>query len=345
MERVSRHLFYWLAWLLFYAVTNSTYNDGSIFNWIALELTVMCIKLPFTYFVIYYLVPNFLLKKEYLKFLIVILIFAAIGGIAIWALYYYIFNAWLFNYSPGFFWSGKIIYKVVDLVYIACIPIVFKMYQRQSLQEKRATQLVEQKLGAELKLLKNQLHPHFLFNTLNNLYSMVLVQHPRAADVVVRLSDMMSYMLYECERPRIDLEKEIDNLKNYIELEKIRYGKRLDVSFETGGDVKGKSIAPLLLLPFLENAFKHGVEKNELNSWVRINLWVKDNQLTYMVENSIPSMDENEDVAKIQSGVGLANVRKRLELLYPDNHILEITNDETFLVKFNLNLSYEMPNH
>ena len=161
--------------------------------------------------------------------------------------------------------------------------------------------MVEQKLGAELKVLKNQLHPHFLFNTLNNLYSMVLTQHPRASEVVVRLSDIMSYMLYDCERRLIDLEKEIENLKNYIELEKIRYGKRLDISFETGGKIAGKSIPPLLLLPFLENAFKHGVGKNERASWVRINLWVNDEELTYLVENSLPDVPSSEARLKTQT--------------------------------------------
>jgi len=344
LERISRHVIYWLAWLLFYAITNSTYNNGSFLNWLELESMVMCVKLPFTYFLMYYLVPNYLLPKRYFLFFLNFLIFAIIGGVAIWAMFFHIINPWIFNYIGDHFWTGKIVYKILDLMYIASVPVVLKMYQRQTLQEKRATQLVEQKLGAELKILKNQLHPHFLFNTLNNLYSMVLMKHPKASDVVIRLSDMMSYMLYECERDLIDLEKEIENLKNYIELEKIRYGKRLDISFETGGDVKTKLISPLLLLPFLENAFKHGVEKNELSSWVRVNLWVKENTLTYLVENNIPALDYEEASPKMQSGIGLSNVKKRLELLYPNQHELEIIENETFLIKLNLNLSHEMSN-
>jgi len=344
MERLTRHIIYWTAWLLLFAITNSTYNDGSFLNWVKVELLVMCIKLPFAYFVMYYLVPNYLFPKKYLRFFLSFLILAFIGGFAIWSCFLMIINPWILSACGNFFWSGKIIYKMIDLMYIASAPVVLKMYQRQSLQEKRATQLVEQKLGAELTILKNQLHPHFLFNTLNNLYSMVLTNHPKASDVVVRLSDMMSYMLYDCERNLIDLNKEIGNLKNYIELEKLRYGKRLDISFETGGDVATKSIAPLLLLPFLENAFKHGVEKNEQSSWVRINLWIEKNTLTYLVENNIPE-NGPDDVPKMQSGIGLANVKKRLELLYPNDHQLEIIENETFLIKLNLNLNNEMPNH
>ena len=241
------------------------------------------------------------------------------------------------------FWNVKIIYKVIDLIYIASLPMMFKVYQQQHLQEKRATQLVEQQLEAELKILKNQLHPHFLFNTLNNLYAMVLTHHPHAAEVVVRLSNMMSYMLYECERPEIDLEKEIENLQNYIELEKIRYGKRLDFSFELGGEVAGKTIAPLLLMPFLENAFKHGTGTEETISWIRINLWVENGNLTYLVENSIPSITTEEAMPKTQSGVGLSNVRKRLALLYPESHQLEITQNDSYLITLKLNLDHEMP--
>ena len=342
LERLSRHILYWFAWLSFYVIINSNNTDVSLGNWTILELTVMCIKLPVTYFTIYYLVPAFLLPKRYLAFITSFLALAFAGGVIISILYSYVFNPYIFNEPVYPFWNLKISYKVVDLIYIVCVPVLIKMYQRQAVAEKKAGQLIQEKLGAELKVLKNQMHPHFLFNTLNNLYSMVLTQDDKAADVVVRLSNMMSYMLYECEQPTIDLEKEINNLRNYIELEKIRYGKRLDISFETGGDLQGKTIAPLLLLPFLENAFKHGVEKTEMNSWVRVNIWVSGNSLTYMVENSLPKSEVDSSVPDIQSGIGLSNIRKRLELLYMDQHELEIVEDETFLAKLKLNFNHEV---
>lgn len=344
-ERVARHVLYWLAWLLFYSVVGSSYNIISPVKWAGLELLIMCVKLPFTYFLIYYLVPNYLVSKRYFNFFATLLISATIGGLLIWTLYYYVFTPYFFNHETGPFWTMKISFKALDLIYIASLPTVLKLHQLQSLREKQTLLLVEQKLGAELKLLKNQLHPHFLFNTLNNLYSMVLTQHPKAADVVVHLSDMMSFMLYECEGPLIDLEKEINNLKNYIELEKIRYGKRLEISLEIGGELQGKSIAPLLLIPFLENAFKHGVGKNEAASWVRVNLWVEDSTLTYLVENNLPEGQSEESLLHTQSGVGLSNIRKRLELLYPATHVLEIKKEDTFLAKLNLELSNEMSYH
>ncbi|MEM1322521.1 MAG: histidine kinase [Bacteroidota bacterium] len=342
-QRLLRHVCYWAAWLFFYPTLNSFYTEYSFGTWTLVELSVMCVKLPFTYFVIYYLVPQYLIKKRYLAFFLLTITFALIGGLLVSKIYEQFVCPYLFN-RP--YWSGKsMFYTVLDLIYVSSLPTVFKLLQRNLHQEKMTMQIAEQRLGAELKLLKNQLHPHFLFNTLNNLYGMVLTQHPKAADVVVRLSDMMSYMLYECEREAIDLEKEVANLSNYIELEKLRYGKRLDVSFETGGDIKGKTIAPLLLIPFLENAFKHGVEKSESNSWVVINLWVRDEQFVFSIENSVPTTTlENPQLPNTQSGIGLANVKKRLQLLYPDRHKLSIESGESYLVQLNLLLHDEMPN-
>ena len=311
--------------------------------WVLVELIVMTIKLPFTYFVIYYLFSNFLVKKRYSSFFIYGLLLAIIGGFGMWILYYFFIMPNLFEITPKHFWNFKISYKILDLIYIASLPIILKLLQRQVRQEKQTLQLAGQKLSAELKLLKNQLHPHFLFNTLNNLYGMVLTNHPKSSDVVLRLSEMMSYMLYECERNSIALEKEIANLENYLAIEKIRYGKRLEISFETDGAIHGKIIAPLLLIPFVENAFKHGVENNENQSWIRMNLWVENNHLNFMIENSIAeNKGEIEGFQKEQSGIGLSNVQKRLDLLYPNRHTLKTKHQDSFLVKLNLELYDEM---
>lgn len=340
LERIARHIFYWLAWLLFYAIINSSYHDDPIMNWVEIELIFMIIKLPFTYFVIYYLVPQFLIKKQYPLFFIIGSIFAAIGGLGVWLVDFYIITPSYFGKYPSQLWNFKIAYKMLDLVYIASLPTILKLLQSHIHQERLTLQVSEQKLGAELKLLKNQLQPHFLFNTLNNLYGMVLTGHEKAAEVVVRLSDMMSYMLYECEGNTIPLEKEVNNLENYIELEKIRYGKRLEVSFEKSGDISNKIIAPLLFIPFVENAFKHGVGNSEQHSWVRINLWVEKDQLFFLIENSITENQEEEELSsKTQKGIGLANVQKRLELLYPGEHQLELKREDTFLVQLNLKLN------
>ncbi|MEO0340439.1 MAG: sensor histidine kinase [Bacteroidota bacterium] len=335
-ERIARHVLYWMGWLFFYATLNSADPSHTMMDWIQVELFVMLIKLPFVYFVIYFLVPRFLFTKKYLVFIILLISVAAIGGFMLLYMYNDVIYPYVFGkgHSKG---VKRVYYLLLDLIYIASLPTIYKLIQNQIQQERFTQKIVAQKLGAELKLLKNQLHPHFLFNTLNNLYGMVLSGHPQAADVVVRLSDLMSYMLYDCEGDRIGLEKEIGHLSNYIELEKIRYGERLELSFETSGAIQQQEIAPLLLIPFLENAFKHGVEKSEKNAWVRINLWVENDVLHFLIENSIPEGSDNE-LPDTQSGIGLQNVKQRLALLYPDRQELLVQKTDTFLVKLNLNL-------
>ena len=344
-ERVSRHILYWLAWLLFYALLNSTYNNQGVLFHAGVELKIMLIKLPFTYFVIYKLVPDWLVKKKYTTFAILFIGLALVGGTLIWALYYFYLFPNIPETNNGFF-TVKLFYKAVDLIYIASLPIILKLLQLSIQQEKITFQIAQQRSDAELKLLKNQLHPHFLFNTLNNLYGMVLTNHPKAPDVITRLSDMMSYMLYECDNKSIPLEKEIANLENYIELEKIRYGSRLDIAFEKGGQLNGQRIAPLLLLPFVENAFKHGAAKNEKDPWICINLWVNDNLLNFTVENNVVNEKDNGQMhLNTQSGIGLINVRKRLDMIYPGKHTLDVKEYDTYLSILNLNLSDEVPDN
>ena len=165
---------------------------------------------------------------------------------------------------------------------------------------------------------------------------MVLLGDKEAAASVLRLSSIMSYMLYECNGHAVDLNKELTLIQDYIELEKLRYGDRLDLSLEVSGQLNGKIITPLLLLPFVENAFKHGVSSSEKNSWIRINIQVVDNELVFMIENSILSVQETD--VPVNSGIGLNNVKKRLEFLYPGKHQLKITVEDTYLVNLKIQL-------
>ncbi len=336
-ERLSRHVVYWGFWLLLYATVNSGHNGQFFLLWVGVELVIMCIKIPVAYFIMYVLVPKFLIRRRYFLFFLGVLGVATVGGFAIWTNYYYFVIEFWGHTRPASFWTLSIVYKTLDLMYIAAIPSIFKLYQFFAQQEKQKQQVTEQKLHAELELLKHQLHPHFLFNTLNNLYGMILSQHPKAAEVVLHLSNLMSYMLYECNSPLIGLEKEIEQMKNYIQLEKIRYGNRLQVSFECGGDLEGKEIAPLLLMGFIENAFKHGVGSQIEQSWIRVNLWVRGSEMDFTVENSFPEEKGETTIGK--SGIGLRNIQKRLELLYPEKHHLKIEKNETYWVRLKINLA------
>ena len=334
LYRVIRHVGYWCFWLGFYGVVNTAYHHSTFYKWFLFELLTMLVKVPYTYFLAYYLFPRLIPKKKYIALIFWIIVLAFLGMVGLMFLYQ------IFPYEmPGGateFLSSKTVYMVTDLIYVASPVILIKMTQNYIRQERNAAQLNQEKTDAELKILRNQLQPHFLFNNLNNIYSMVISDDKMAGSSLLRLSDILSYMLYECNVEKIDLEKEIHLIRNYIELEKLRYENRLEISFEAHGDISGQLISPLLLMPFLENAFKHGVAKSERSAWVRVHLFVEGKTLQYLVENSLP--ENNVDAINVTSGIGLINVRKRLEILYPDCHRLNIQQIDTYLVKLTIEL-------
>ncbi|HEY0678533.1 MAG TPA: histidine kinase, partial [Chitinophagaceae bacterium] len=168
---------------------------------------------------------------------------------------------------------------------------------------------------------------HFLFNTLNNIYSFSLENSTKTPGMILKLSSLLSYMLYDCKAEEVLLEKEIEVMKNYIDLEKERYGNNIDISLNIEGDVKNKFIAPLLLLPFLENAFKHGTSEQLEKPWLSVDITVKEFTMRCKIANS-----KNEFVPFSKTGIGIQNVKKRLRFLYPDNHELKISDEGAFFV-------------
>jgi LytS/YehU family sensor histidine kinase len=179
-----------------------------------------------------------------------------------------------------------------------------------------------ERLMAELNFLKAQINPHFLFNTLNNLYYLAYTKSVNTTEVIAKLSDVMRYMLYEANHSLVPLRKEIDYVENYIDLERLRLNNQIPVQITVDGPVDSVYIAPLILITFLENAFKHGVVNNDPNSWVKISLQVIGKECVYEVENSKLNKVNGEQHEK--SGIGLLNVRRRLELSYPNKYQLQI---------------------
>ncbi|MBC8172438.1 MAG: sensor histidine kinase [Chitinophagales bacterium] len=174
----------------------------------------------------------------------------------------------------------------------------------------------------ELNFLKSQINPHFLFNTLNNIYSLALQKNDKAPEMIIKLSDLMRYMLYECNVEKNDLQKEVQFMRDYIELEKLRHGTDVEIDFLVSGDLRNKGIPPLLLIPFVENAFKHGVNAQFGKSWVKINLTANDDTFTFHIENNKPV--NGNVVTKRGHGIGIENTKKRLHLIYPGRHRLSI---------------------
>ncbi|MBD2701772.1 histidine kinase [Spirosoma sp. BT702] len=274
---------------------------------------------PFVYRLLIYLIGGWIFTYLYRAF---VLIPFRTGKLALFPTYHEIFTlgAW-----------------IIGLVVVG-VAVGVKLYRFWYQREQANQRLIRETLTVELQVLKAQIHPHFLFNTLNNLYSLTLRQSPLAPDMVLKLSGLLHYMIHECNVPTVLLAKEIDFLRNYIDLEKLRYGSRLTVSITIQGEMGSTSIAPLLLIPFVENAFKHGSAKQIGSAHIEFVIKLTDNQLTFRLENSRDKQAISDDY----SGLGLTNARKRLELLYPNTHTLIIRPEaERFVVELTILLRPE----
>lgn len=205
------------------------------------------------------------------------------------------------------------------------------LYDQQK-ELNRYRKVLTEKLEAETNFLKTQINPHFLFNTLNNIYSLALSRSGDAAVITRQLKSLIIYMLQECKRDKVSLEGELEFLKNYINLEKLRNKEEeVDISLQITGDPEGKEIAPLLLVNFIENAFKHGVKAGIEHAFVSINLLIMDHKLSLDMVNSKPntSQDRSKAVQEKGGGIGIRNVERRLALLYPHRHKLRISQSPT----------------
>ncbi|MEJ8800457.1 sensor histidine kinase [Pontibacter sp. H249] len=345
-HRVARHVAFWLAFAAFSALIYGSKPASPNITSVNLDLdayrlaffdtlSFLPAQVLLSYTFMYLLIPRFLLKGRYAYF-IAGLVLAILGMGTTCALvslnvvgpYRQMTSMAAFYYAL----MGGLRGGLTITGFAGAIKLAKHWYTKE-----RQNQLLEsEKLKAELQILKSQVHPHFLFNTLNNLYSLTLEQSVKAPEVVVKLSGLLRFMLYECNVPLVSLEKEIRFIKNYIELEKLRYGDRLDLSFSITGNPDGKLIAPLLLIPFLENSFKHGASEKLDQAWISIELHVLENKLRFKVLNAVP---EAQAPAPGKHGIGLKNVQKRLQLLYPGQHKLKLLHEhEIFMVSLSLNL-------
>lgn len=249
--------------------------------------------------------------------------------------YFEHYNKMMSEYLQLDFWDRLFDFRVllskgINYLSPTAFLLLIKYYKRQ----KDYLLLNEQKKIAELRTLKNQLNPHFLFNTLNNLYSLAIKKSDKTPEVISKLSDILDYMLYRCNDKFVSLDKEIILIENYITLEKIRYGNRVQVNFEKSINAQAE-IAPLILLTFVENAFKHGVSQEINMAEIDITLTNKDSEIIFIVKNTIPAGASTEEDGK--QSIGMANVKQQLELLYPDKHQLEIDhNPKLFCVRLKL---------
>ena len=293
-----------------------------------------------TYSIVYLLIPKYFKAKKYISFLVgVITIMGLVFGLNI--IYTTYFNP-QFSQTIGLDFS-KIEFRSTIIRHLGNPPLIcglflsLKILKNWHLEQARSETLAKENANAELQLLKAQVHPHFLFNTLNNIYSFSLNQSPQAGALVQKLSGMLDYMIHECEERLVPLEKELRLIQDYMGLEKVRYGKRLDMQVEIHGDFQNKFIAPLLMIPFIENSFKHGTSQMLQHPRIKLEITTVGNQLFLKLSNSKPSL---VPANKQNNGIGLLNVKKRLQLLYPGHHQLYIDSTvDTFIVQMQIMLN------
>ena len=238
--------------------------------------------------------------------------------------------------NPGGFRSFKYMSMAMPFFTALIGSALFEIAGFANRKEKEATEFRSEKLEAELKFLKSQINPHFLFNALNNIYTLTILKSDRAPENLLKLSGMLRYMLYECRTDRVPLQKEIEYLRHFIDLHLLKDSRGLNVEADLDESRPNLSIAPMLLIPFVENAFKHSKVEDLAHGWIKISLRTADDHLLFRVQNSVPETAFTKDQ---EGGIGLENVQRQLELLYPGRHELAIEpGPDTFSIALKIDL-------
>ena len=325
IRTILLHILFWIAvWFFFIYFFSYNSDDKSYVTWFSSLL--LPLTMVVTYFAVYFLIPRFLLEKKYWKF-------------ALFSFYTLVFSSYMIvliiygclivllkfdatTIPPmvkNFLFILILVYLVVGIV--STVTILNHNFrtdrENKDLQNKiLATQL--QIKEQELHYLKMQLHPHFLFNTLNTIYGFALKQSKQTPEIILKLSNLLDYILYQIDKPRVSLKEEVLHIKEYIELEEVRFQETLKISFSSNEFDDTIEIAPMLLMPFVENAFKHGSLRDGF-LLIEMDLNTQNNTLCFTIRNSVPDQEQKNG----GQGIGLENIRKRLDLNYQDNYKLE----------------------
>jgi hypothetical protein len=339
---ITLHLTFWCVYLSFflYQISRWKVDLGQTLMFGAVQLGFAMMVAYLNYF---FLLPRFLVHKQAGRYLLEFLVpFLVLTTLRV-GLERYL--------ADGFTGTAEYAYSARFVVHIAAVSLFITIFVgmiRFAVEwfefEARKKQTENEKLTAELNFLKAQINPHFLFNTLNNLYYLAYTQSPNTTEVISRLSQMMRYMIYDSNHPQVPLSKEIEYMQNYITLERLRLNDQVPVRLEVKGSPDGIQITPLIFITFLENAFKHGVSNSHPDSWVDVLIDIRENECFYRVQNSKVSQSVKTNEEK--SGIGLQNVKRRLELSYPNQYLLKVREDDvSYSVQLHLTLSeHELPN-
>ena len=330
------HLFFWIVFYFFLVIADNSGNP--------LGIKMLSLGIRFVFFIIvvtfniYYLFPRLLKKDKLYTYLFSLIIISLVITPIEVVIHYLALSYPQFAFEEVFTLKNNASY-FLGIFFIAFSSSIYQIINDWMEHQRERKDLQRQNLKSELRFLKNQINPHFFFNTLNSLYALTLKKSDKAPEIVLKLSDMMRYMLYESNERIISLEQEITYIKSYLDLEQIRHGENFKMSITIKGDPLGHKIAPLLFISFLENSFKHGID-HELKSGyvdIEVNIGAKDIELK--VTNSLPQESLLPIPGKKKSGgIGLSNVRRRLNILYPNRYTLhtDVENDK-YKIQLTLN--------
>jgi LytS/YehU family sensor histidine kinase len=320
--RILYHLAFWGFFTLLFLQQNPKVVLQDFLAW----FTILGVSTMVVYTNLYLLFPKFFFTKKYSIYFLLLVLIIGLGALSLKLL--------LPSGNTSFLTS--IFQQFVNLFFFVVITSSLKFLRGFLQKQELLMKLEKEQLKTELSLLKAQVNPHFLFNTLNNLYGLILQnENLQAADITLKLSDLMRYLLESSKTERISLQKEIKFLEDYLVLEKIRLSAQADIRFVVYGLEKDIFVAPLLFIPFVENAFKHGLQSISESSFAHFSLSIQGNELYFEAHNSVGKTIENQ----AKSGTGLDNLRKRLALIYPTKHFLEIEEKEnSFKVTLQISL-------
>ncbi len=331
------HSVFWVLLLIVFSLWEIYVlkNDYSFVYSLSNNVIKLLILGGAVYYNIYVLIPKYLANKKgwqyFLFFILLILIVTPIENLLIYSKSENVPEVraqLLLNHHLTFLPN----FLVVGTSTLVKITLDWLKNQREK------QELHTQTMQSELRFLKSQINPHFLFNTLNSLYALTLKKSDKAPDIVLKLSEMMRYMLYECNEPFVPLRKEVHYIKNYLELEKLRQGENIHIDFKVEGNISNQKIAPLMFMSFIENCFKHGLGNHIAPGFVRISLNVEGNSIKALIENSKPQ-SMPKALHPRSGGIGLVNVRRRLDLLYQNRYTLDIEDaPNTYAVHLNISL-------
>jgi LytS/YehU family sensor histidine kinase len=319
-----------MFYVLFFGSIYGKY--GNDYTWYLFESLCM---LPFvmiaTYTTIYGLLP-FYLKKRNLPLTLILLVLLIFTVTLSERIALRLVNG--LSIEPGALFGVTFLYLMLETNFMVAIAFAIKIVKKWKEQQQEKFEMEKLNLQSELNLLKAQLHPHFLFNTMNNLYALSLGESTKTSEGIAKISELLRSVLYDCNDIEIELEKEISLIENYIDLEKMRYGKRLQVNFDVSGLTKEIKIAPMLFFTFVENCFKHGCSNDPGNPYINIRILVNGKEISFYAENSKTDKRSKKTEQK-NGGIGLVNVRKRLDIIYGNRYDLKINDTQN---RFNVSL-------